>query len=169
MVQETNRYASTCLGDISETWTAVTTNEVCAYMGCMILMGFIKLPSLRNYCKNRVFCYTTIADMISRDQFLANHHYLHFINNETLSTLGSVDHDKLGKIRLISTALSEQFRAIYEPGKNISIDEAMIPFKHCTTWNFLASIVYRERYSKNLCISSIAQQYEGRLYKKVCH
>ena len=134
MVQETNRYASTCLGDRSESWTAVTTNELCAYMGCMILMGFIKLPSLRDYWKkDRVFRYPPIADVISRDRFLAIHHYLHFTNNETLSTPGSVDHDKLGKIRPIITALSERFAAIYEPGMNISIDEAMIPFKGRST------------------------------------
>ena len=134
IVQETNRYASTCLGDRSESWTAVTTNELCAYMGCMILMGFIKLPSLRDYWKkDRVFRYPPIADVISRDRFLAIHHYLHFTNNETLSTPGSVDHDKLGKIRPIITALSERFTAIYEPGMNISIDEAMIPFKGRST------------------------------------
>ena len=44
------------LGDRSESWTAVTTNELCAYMGCMILIGFIKLPSLHDYWKkDRVF------------------------------------------------------------------------------------------------------------------
>ena len=112
MVQETNRYASTCLGDRSESWTAVTTNELCAYMGCMILMGFIKLPSLHDYWKkDRVFWYPPIADVISQDLFLAIYRYLHFTNNETLSTPGSVDHDKLGKIRPIITALSEWFAA----------------------------------------------------------
>ena len=134
MVEETNRYASACLGDRSETWTAVTADELCAYMGFMILMGLVKLPSLRDYWKkDRVFHYPPIADLISRDRFLAIHRYLHFTNNETLSTPGSHDYDKLGKIRPIITAISERFAAIYEPGKNISIDEAMIPFKGRST------------------------------------
>ena len=46
---------------------------------------------------------------------------------------GSPGYDKLGKITPIITALLERFRAVYEPGKNISIDEAMIRFKGRST------------------------------------
>ena len=66
---------------------------------------------------------------MSRDRFLEIHRYLHFTNNEALHAPGSPGYDKLGKIKPIITALSEHFRAVYKPGKNISIDEAMIRFK----------------------------------------
>ena len=134
LVEETNRYASACLGDRLETWTAVTVDELSAHIGFMTLMGLLKLPSLCDYwTKDRVFHCSTIADLISRDRFLTIHRYLHLTNNEMLSTPGSQDYDKLGKIRPIITAISERFAAIYEAGKNISKDEAMIPFKGLST------------------------------------
>ena len=134
MVEETNRYASACLGEKFELWTAVNADELCAYMGLLILMGFVKLPSLRDYWKkDRVFNYPSIVNVMSRDRLLEVHRYLHFTNNEALHAPGSPGYDKLGKIKPIITALSERFKAVYEPGKNISTDEAMIQFKGRST------------------------------------
>ena len=115
----------TCLGEQSSAWTAVTAAEMYAYMGFMMLMGIVKLPSVRDYWKqDLVLRYLPIADLISRDRFLEIHRYLHFANNETLSAPGSQEYNKLGKIRPI-TALSTQFKTIYEPGKHISIDDTL--------------------------------------------
>ena len=134
MVEGTNRYALACLGEKFELWTAVNADELCAYMGLLILMVFVKLPSLRDYWKkDKVFNYPPIANVMSRDRFLEIHRYLHFTNNEALHAPGSPGYDKLGKIKPIITALSERFRGVYEPGKNISIDEAMIRFKGRST------------------------------------
>ena len=66
---------------------------------------------------------------ISRDRFFELHRYLHFVDNSTLAAPGTPDYDKLGKVRPIITKLSEQFGAVYEPGRDISIDEAMVPYK----------------------------------------
>ncbi len=70
-----------------------------------------------------------MASRISRDRFFELHRYLHFVDNSTLSAPGTPEYDKLGKVAPIITTLSEQFAAVYEPAKHISIDEAMVPFK----------------------------------------
>ncbi|XP_018401600.1 PREDICTED: piggyBac transposable element-derived protein 4-like [Cyphomyrmex costatus] len=48
---------------------------------------------------------------------------LHFSENEDDST------DKLRKIRSVYELLVDNFKAVYRPGKDISIDESLIPWK----------------------------------------
>ena len=126
-MEETNRYAAS---HVDSQWTPVTTEELCAYMGFMMLMGLVKLPSIYDYWqRDEVFHYSPIAGRITRDRFFELHRFLHFVDNFTLSTPGTPGYDKLGKIRPIITALSDRFSSIYTPGRDISIDEGKIPFK----------------------------------------
>ena len=51
-------------------WTPITTQELCAYMGFMMLKGLVKLPSIYDYWqKDEVFHYSAIAGRITRDRF----------------------------------------------------------------------------------------------------
>ena len=131
IVEQTNKYAAECMGQEKyEKWDKVTIEELCAYMGFMLLMGIVHLPSLYDYCKNdEVYHYSPIANKISRNRFHELHRYLHFVDNSTLLPPGSPDYDRLGKVRPVADILSERVAAVYEPGRDISIDEAMIPFK----------------------------------------
>ena len=131
IVEQTNKYAAECMGlEKFEKWDKVTVDELCAYMGFMLLMGIVHLPSLYDYWKNdEVYHYSPIADKISRNRFHELHRYLHFVDNSTLSPPGSPDYDRLGKVRPVVDILSNRVAAVYEPGQDISIDEAMIPFK----------------------------------------
>ncbi len=133
IVDQTNKYAAECLGDRYSTWQTITVEELQAYMGFMILMGLVKLPSIYDYWqKDEVFHYSPVASRISRDRFFEIHRYLHFADNSTLAAPGTPAYDKLGKIRPIITALKDTFSNMYEPGRDISIDEAMVPFKGCS-------------------------------------
>ena len=130
IVEQSNKYAAECMGERFETWQCITVEELCAYMGFMILMGLVKLPSIYDYWrKDEVYHYEAVASGISRDRFFELHRYLHFVDNSTISAPGTPEYDKLGKVGPIIATLSKQFAAVYEPGKHISIDEAMIPFK----------------------------------------
>ena len=109
-------------------WTQVTVEELQAYMGFMILMGIVHLPSIYDYWKkDEVYHYSPVASRISRDRFFELHRYLHFANNSSLGLPGTPEYDKLGKIKPIIKKLSERFRSVY------TIDEAMIPFKGRST------------------------------------
>ena len=130
-MEQTNKYAAECMGaEKFDRWDKVTVEELCAYLGFMLLMGVVHLPSLYDYWKNNeVYHYSPIASKISRNRFLQLHRYLHFVDNSKVTPPGSPEYDRLGKIRPVAEILSESVAAIYEPGRNISIDEAMIPFK----------------------------------------
>ena len=52
IVEQTNKYAAECMGQEKyEKWDKVTIEELCAYMGFMLLMGIVHLPSLYDYWK----------------------------------------------------------------------------------------------------------------------
>ena len=96
----------------------------------MILMGIVHLPSLCDYWKkDSIFHYSPIADKITRDRFLDIHRYLHFNSNSSLADPGTPGYNKLGKVQPIIDKLSNAFQAVYKPHKDVSVDEAMIPFK----------------------------------------
>ena len=88
-------------------WTAVTVEELEAYMGFMILMGIVNLPALRDYRqKDEIFHYSPIARRISRDRFMELSRYLHFADNSSLDPPGTAGYDKLGKVGPVIEKLS---------------------------------------------------------------
>ena len=104
--------------------------ELCAYLGFMILMGIVRLPTLQDYWKKNEDChYSALAKRISRDRFFDLHCYLHFVDNSTLQPPQSPGYDQLGKVRPIINIISDCLAKICLRGKKISIDEAMIAFK----------------------------------------
>ena len=114
--------------------TQVTVPEPQAYMEFMILMGIVHLPSIYDYWKkDEIFHYSPVASRISRDRFFELHRYLHFADNSILSPPGHSGYNKLGKIRPVIDMLREVFRTVYCPHKNVSVDEAIIPFKGRST------------------------------------
>ena len=131
IADQTNQYAQKCMDPhVYATWQMITVQELKAYMGFMILMGLVQLPSLYDYWKNdSIFHYSPIASRISRSRFMEINRYLHFADNETLAPLGSPEYDRLGKIKPILQLLVPKFSNHYNLNKHVSVDEAMIPFK----------------------------------------
>ena len=117
-----------------DTWQQVSVEEIMAYMGFMILMGIVKLPSISDYWKrNEIFHYEPIASRITRDRFFEIQRYLHFVDNSNLADPGTDDYDRLGKIRPVIQMVNNELLTVYHPHKEVSIDEAMIPFKGCSS------------------------------------
>ena len=130
IVQQTNLYAKEVMGDEKyAAWEKVTLDELKAYLGFSILMGINRLPALDDYwSSDHTLRYSPIADRISRDRFREISRYLHFADNSTLVPKGSPGYDRLGKVRPVIDHLSKQFADIYEPHKEVAVDEAMIKF-----------------------------------------
>ena len=132
IVDQSNNYALDFLDEVGrrESWTMITLEELQAYMGFMILMGIVKLPSMYDYWKkDEVFHYAPVANKISRDRFLEIHRFLHFADNSTLAAPGTPEYDKLGKVRPLINFLTERFSMVCSADEHVSVDEAMIPFK----------------------------------------
>ena len=105
---ETNLYAEICLKEAYETWDKVTVEELQAYLGFMMLMGIVQLPSIRDYWSNSdTFHYKPIASRISRTRFLQIHRFLHFVNNENLPAYGEPTYSKIQKVKPILLSLSQ--------------------------------------------------------------
>lgn len=128
-MDETYRYAEQSLRGTNKEWST-NAEEIRAYLGCMILMGINRLPEIRDYWSNDEYLhYSPIADRISRDRFEQITRYLHFADNDTLPARGEEGFFRLQKVDPVISALKQNFRAAYYPNRELSIDEAMIPFK----------------------------------------
>ena len=57
--------------------------------------------------------------------------YLHFVDDH-LASHGDPAHDRLGKVRPLITYLSNKFATLYEPSKEVAVDEAIINFQGCS-------------------------------------
>ena len=78
--------------------------ELCAYMGFMVLMGIMRIPCIADYWqKDTVYHYIPVAGRITRDRFYELHRFLHFVDNGTLLVPNTSGYDKLGKIAPIIT------------------------------------------------------------------
>ena len=130
IVEQTNLYAKQVMGDEKYAdWDEVSVDELKAYLGFCILMGINWLPALDDcWSSDRTLRYSPIADKISRDRFREISRYLHFTDNSTLLPKGSPGYDRLGKVRPVIDHLSKQFADLYEPSKEVAVDEAMIKF-----------------------------------------
>ena len=129
IVEETNRYSKQTLEGTNKEWSTDAA-EIRAYMGFTILMGINHLPEIRDYWStNDYLHYSPIADRISRDRFEQITRYLHFTDNTSLPKRGEEGYSRLQKVDPVIHHLKQKFQSVYYPHCEVSIDEAMIPFK----------------------------------------
>ena len=127
-------YAEQSMGEeMYQLWNRITVEEVKAYLGFFLLMGLIPLPSIYDYWStNPIYHYSPIADRITRDRFFEIHRYLHFVDNSSLSVYGSPTYDKLGRIRPVIDHLNERFISMFNPNRDVSIDQIQGQKQHET-------------------------------------
>ena len=131
IVHQTNLYAQQTMEERQcEKWTDVTVEELRAYLGFCILMGIVKLPAIDDFWKKDPYLhYGPIASRITRDRFRDIRRYLHFVDNETIPPPGTPGNDLLGKIRPFFNYINSQCMKLYQPQRDVSIDEAMVKFQ----------------------------------------
>ena len=110
-------------------WSTDAT-EIKAYMGFTILMGINELPEIRDYWSlNEYLRYAPIANKISRNHFEEITRYLHFVDNTSLPSRGQEGYSRLQKVEPVIQAMKNNIKMAYYPHCQVSIDEAMIPYK----------------------------------------
>ena len=117
------------MGEQFQAWQLTTVEELCAYFGFMIPMGIVRLPRLGDYWKKLVIYRCMQKAFHGTDSMIFIGTCTSNIDNSTLSPAHTPGYNKLGKIAPIITMLRNRFAHVWNLGKNISIDEAMIPFK----------------------------------------
>ena len=135
IVQEMNHYTQHVLAAKgSDKVMSTNAAEIKAYFVFCILMGINRLPEIRDYWSTDPFLhYAPIAEKISRDRFEELTRYLHFVDNTTLPARGQPGFSRLQKVDPIVAAVKAKFTEIYSPHREVSVDEAMIPYKGRST------------------------------------
>nr|XP_039254067.1 piggyBac transposable element-derived protein 4-like isoform X2 [Styela clava] len=112
-------------------WRAVDVEEMKAFIGLLIAMGIIRLPNLHMYWqkKNWVFDVPSFNKIMPRDRFIDLYTYLHFCDEALAHRSDDQKKDKLFKIRGLLSLVLPLFQSCYTPGRDIAIDETLIPFK----------------------------------------
>ena len=135
VVTETNRYASQCLegrnrrrSGMAE-WREVDGVEMRRFFGLLFMMGITQQPSIKYYWStHRLLRASLYKGVMSRNRFEDILRYLHVVDNRS-SQDSSATQDPLWKLRPFIDRLLLRFKALFEPGKELSLDEATCSFK----------------------------------------
>ena len=129
MVSETNRFAEQYLTGVelkpksrSHCWHLTDNSEMRKFIGILYLMGIVRKPEIRHYWSSDPVLSTPIVnEIMSRNRLELLLKFWHFSNNED-----AAPNDRLHKLRGLFDLLLKNFQSLYRPGKQISIDEAMV-------------------------------------------
>ena len=130
---ETNKYANRkydlrppSAASHMKPWTDVDVDELQRFLGIRLLMGLHPLPAYRDFWSNwHLKGDPTIKATMTRDRFEKIQSNLHFTDNED----DRAKNDKLWKIRPVVDVFSAEFKKVYIPSKDISIDESLFRFR----------------------------------------
>ena len=112
--------------DRLEAWQDIKSDEIRILDAILITMGIVNMPHLDHYWStDPLFDYGFIRKIITRDHFLRIFRSLHFSDVEVEESNG----DKLYKMRKLIDMYKFIFRYNYNPGRNISVDEAVTLYK----------------------------------------
>ncbi|XP_014486513.1 PREDICTED: piggyBac transposable element-derived protein 4-like [Dinoponera quadriceps] len=132
IAEETNKYATQSINNSAcnstshqRAWEPITKDKINTFFGILLIMGIVKVPDIRLYwSQNDIYANARIKNAMKRDRFIFILKYLHFSDNTTART-----EDRLYKIRNVFEAIVHTFKSTIKPGKNIVIDESMIPWR----------------------------------------
>lgn len=133
VVNETNRYAAQCQaarGFRDPAWYDTQVKEMRAYIALNIMMGIHILPEVDMYWSSDDYLGVIgIMKVMTKNRFKKLTQYFHINDNSTAVARGEAGYDPLHKIRPLISATSNTFARRYRPGRDLSIDEAMVAFK----------------------------------------
>ena len=126
-VTETNLYHERQQIDIEESndrkWTDTDAEEMKKFLALLILMGLVKKSEKDEYWSTSpLMCTPIFGRVMPRNRFRQIWRYWHFNDNEKCQ-------DRLDKIKPITDHFQHKFRAVYKPTKELSLDEAVIPWR----------------------------------------
>lgn len=130
IVTETNRYAEQQQQKPNikqksriKNWTPTDPDEIRNFLGIILWMGLVQMPSLSSYWKKEGIFQCNIPNYMARNRFELLLATFHFANNLT-ATQG----DRLYKVQPLIDMLVWKFNNAVIPEEFLCIDESMIPF-----------------------------------------
>ena len=143
IASETNRYAEQFLEERlanlktrsrSKEWTDTNSNEIRVFLALLLLQGVNHKPLIQQYFSKRASLYTPFfGDIIDKNSFILLHKFLHFNNNQRFNPNKNIP-KKLFKLWPILTHLKAKFSSIYQPERDMSVDESLLLWKGRLGW-----------------------------------
>ena len=122
IVTETNRYAR---WKKHTNWVDVSTDEICTFLGIVILMGIHRLPRVKNYWStDSLPGVPAIQQSMPLNRFWAIWSTIHVVDNDVIDSRDC----PCAKIKPILTTRTETVLKYYSPGQELSVDETMVKY-----------------------------------------
>ncbi|XP_077435662.1 M-phase phosphoprotein 8 isoform X3 [Vanacampus margaritifer] len=114
----------------SRAWKPVSVSELKTFFALQFVTGYINKPSIEMYwTRDEIETTPFFSQAMPRNRFELIWSFLHFNNNETHSS-----DDKLFKIRPVFNHIVQKFKELFQPGRNVCIDEGMMSFHGCLSF-----------------------------------
>ena len=112
-------------------WNTVSLQEIKKLFSIIIQMSVLRKSSLRDYWSLHPIIHTPQAASVetSQDRFVALLTMFHLNTNDAKAARGQPGYDPLFKIRPIIGTLMTKFQDIYAPEEQLTIDQAICPFR----------------------------------------
>ena len=103
----------------------VHDDEMKPFLATVMLMGPEKLPTMENdWSRKILFNHPVFKILMTRNRLQLIWKFLHFHGNNDLPVPTDPHCDRLHKIRPVTDHLQERFQEVYEPRKDVSVDES---------------------------------------------
>ena len=115
---------------IVKSWKEVTSGDIKIFMSHILVMGVVKISYLEKYWSRNEFRSVPIfGRYMTRNCFQSIFSNIHFADNTETLAVGSKDHDPLYKVCCLIDMMERNFKHVYKPQKEISVDESCCEFK----------------------------------------
>ena len=133
VVTHTNEYASQCVNRPTRRsgmaeWRPIDVLEIRKFFGLLFTMGIFSKPAIRSYWSTHRLLRTNFHQIMSRKRFEDILRYLCVVDVRSARDSSAIQ-DRLWRIRPFIDRLLSTFKTLFEPGKELSLDEATCPFK----------------------------------------
>lgn len=130
IVTETNRYAQQKINagiqqkSRLHRWKDTDAEEIKTFFAISLWMGLARFPKIVDYWRKNMLYSNKISEKMSRNRFELLLRTLHFSNNED-----AIANDRLAKLGPLLKLLTDKFRKVYIPEREVCIDETLVPFR----------------------------------------
>ncbi|XP_021351253.1 piggyBac transposable element-derived protein 4-like [Mizuhopecten yessoensis] len=116
-------------------WTDVTNSEMKAFIGIILYMGVVRLPGYDSYWNtDELISLKGFTVLMPRDRFLNILSFFHAADNSQEPPRDSPNFDPTYKFSEVAKLLVSQWQHYYYPGRELSVDETLIPYKGRTKY-----------------------------------
>ena len=136
VVIQTNRYAEQYIAShvlpphsSVNRWHPTDRDEMYTFLGLSVLMGIVYKPRLAMYwSSDELYESGIFSKTMQRDRYLLLLRFLHFVDNDLIDSKDP-NRDRLAKIREVMNLLKIQCSAVFQPGRDLCVDESLLLFK----------------------------------------